>query len=51
MIPFPGPKCFSREGDKETDPFKTEMETMARAGACVCVCNCWDSYVCFSPSN
>lgn len=42
MIPFPGPNGFSREGDKETAPSKTEMETMARAEAlshsCVFVC-------------
>jgi len=31
MIPFPGPNCFSGERDKETDPSKAEVETMARA--------------------
>lgn len=42
MIPFPGPNCFSRERDQETAPSKTEVETMARAGAlshrCMCAC-------------
>lgn len=44
MIPFPGPNVFSRERDKETAPSKTEVETMARAGApshsCVCTNVC-----------
>lgn len=47
MIQFPRSKCYSRERDKETGPSKTEVETMARAGAlCVSVCLCLCGHVC-----
>lgn len=51
MIPFPGPNYFSREGDKAAAPSKTEMETMARAGALSRSCMRVYFFVCDTQSE